>query len=111
MDPWIAITLGLTVLVIVIAAIAFRNARAMTGSLAAVRRLQAEAALHDDEIVEGVREQESLMQAVGSGVLRLDPGLRVTAANTVSHTLLGRAPGTLVGRSVMEAFLDASVAE
>ena len=42
-------------------------------------------------------------------MLRVDPGLRVTAANAAAHALLGRPPGTLVGRSVMEAFLDASV--
>jgi two-component system phosphate regulon sensor histidine kinase PhoR len=109
MDPWIAISLGLTVVAIVVAAIAIRNARALSGSLETVRRLRSDAAQRDDEIAQAAREQESLLQAVGSGVLRVDPNLRVTAANTVAHALLARAPGTLLGRSVMEAFLDASV--
>lgn len=109
MDPWIVVSLGLAIVTIVVAAIAVRNGRALTRSLAIVRRLRADAARHDDELAQGGAEQASLLQAFGSGVLRVDPGLRVTAANAAAHTLLSRAPGTLVGRSVMEAFLDASV--
>ena len=109
MDPWIAISLGLAVVAIVVGAIAIRNARALDRSLAANRRLRSAEAQHDDERQQGAAEQASLLQAVDAGVVRLDPGLRVIAANATAHTLLGRTPGTLVGRSLMEAFLDASV--
>jgi two-component system phosphate regulon sensor histidine kinase PhoR len=109
MDPWIAISLGLTVVAIVVGAIAMRNRSALTRSLATVRRLRSAAAQHDDEIAQAAADQASLLQAVDSGVLRVDPGLRVVAANTTAHTLLGRTPGTLVGRSLMEAFLDARI--
>ena len=44
-----------------------------------------------------------------SGVLRVDPGLRITEASPRSHELLGRSAGSLVGRSLMEAFLDPGV--
>jgi two-component system phosphate regulon sensor histidine kinase PhoR len=109
MDPWIAISLGLAVVVIVVGAIAIRNGRAMTRSLASVRRLRSAAAQHDDEIAQTAAEQASLLQAIDSGVLRVDPRLRVVAANSTAHALLGRTPGTLVGRSLMEAFLDARI--
>jgi two-component system phosphate regulon sensor histidine kinase PhoR len=109
MDPWIAISLAVTVLAVVLAAIAMRNARALTDSRVMMRRLRSDAVQLDEEIAHGGRELDSLLQAVGSGVLRVDPTLRVTGANAAAHSLLGRAPGTLVGRSVMEAFLDASV--
>ena len=42
------------------------------------------------------------------GVLRIEDG-RVARANVRAHTLLGVAPGRLVGRTVMEAFLDARI--
>ena len=109
MDPWIAISLGLTLVAIVVAAIAIRNGRSAVRSLASIKRLRAEAS-EREQVIAGVEaDQESLLAALGSGIVRVDPGLRVTAANLAAHALLGRAPGTLVGRSVMEAFLDAKI--
>ena len=109
MDPWIALSLALTVLVIVVTAAALRNGREAARSSAVARRLRSEGARQADEIAQAGLEQASLLQALGSGILRVDPSLRVIAANTAAHTLLDRAPGNLVGRSLMEAFLDASV--
>jgi len=45
------------------------------------------------------------------GLLRVDRRLTVTDANHAAHLLLARAPGKLIGRSVMEAFLDHRVEE
>ena len=109
MDPWIAISLGLTLVTAVAAAIAVRSGRALDRAMATIRRLRSAAELRDEEIAQGGAEQASLLQALGSGVLHIDGGLRVVSANPAAHALLGRAPGTLVGRSVMEAFLDAQV--
>jgi len=109
MDPWIAVSLGLTLVTIVVAAIALRNGRALDRSMATIRRLRSAADQHDEEIAQGRAEQASLLQALGSGVVHVDGGLRVVAANPAAHVLLGRAPGTLMGRSVMEAFLDGQV--
>ncbi len=109
MDPWIVISLGLTLALLVISAIAIRNGRALTRAGVAARRLRADMAGRDDEIAQAAAEQASLLQALGSGIVRVDHGLRVIAANAAAHTLLGRAAGTLVGRSLMEAFLDATV--
>lgn len=40
------------------------------------------------------------------GLIRFDPRLRVRTANLAAHQALERRPGTLVGRSVMETFVD-----
>ena len=48
---------------------------------------------------------------MGVGILRLDDGLRIELANTAAHLLLGRTPGSIVGLSTMEAFVDARVEE
>jgi two-component system phosphate regulon sensor histidine kinase PhoR len=46
---------------------------------------------------------------VPAGLLHLGPDRRVDRANAQAHELLGIAPGRLLGRTVMEAFLDARV--
>ncbi len=43
------------------------------------------------------------------GVLRFDAARRVTGANPRAHALLDVSPGRLLGRSVMETFLDLRV--
>ena len=109
MDPWIVVTLGLALIAVVVGAIAIRNGRALTDAAATIRRLRSAGAQHEDEISQSGADQASLLQAMDGGVLRVDPGLRVVAANAAAHALLDRPPGSLVGRSLMEAFLDASV--
>jgi two-component system, OmpR family, phosphate regulon sensor histidine kinase PhoR len=108
-DPLIVIALGLAIVSIVAGAVAIRNGRAYNRSVAIIKRLRASAERHDEAIARAEAEQTGLLQALDSGVLRVDGGLRVVAANPAAHTLLGRPPGTLPGRSVMEGFLDAGV--
>ena len=57
------------------------------------------------------RDAAILVELVGIGAVRVAPDLMVTAANEAAHRLLGRRPGTLVGRSVIEAFTDHHVEE
>ncbi len=45
------------------------------------------------------------------GVVHLDPNRLIDRANPRAYALLGFAPGRLVGRTVMEAFLDARIEE
>ncbi len=51
-------------------------------------------------------DAESLLSEAGIGLVRLSPDLRVRSASGVAHVLLGRRPGVLLGRSVMETFTD-----
>ena len=50
-----------------------------------------------------------LDHALPLGIVRFDVQRRVASANARAHALLGVAQGRLVGRSVMETFLDARV--
>ena len=47
-----------------------------------------------------------LADLVGVGIVRLDDRLNVTIANHAAHLLLGRARGTMIGSTAIQAFLD-----
>jgi two-component system phosphate regulon sensor histidine kinase PhoR len=51
-------------------------------------------------------EQAAFVESLSFGVLGVDAHLRIVAANAAAHALLGREPRTLVGRTILEAFLD-----
>ena len=109
MDPWVIVSLGLGAALAGVAALAVRRGRALEEARSTARRRHVsgtdDARRHADE-----RDAEAVLhEAIGAGVLRLDRGLRVVEASGVAHRLLGRSPGTLVGRSVMEAFLDPGI--
>src|SRR3954469_20136617 len=54
----------------------------------------------------GVRELQALIDEVTLGIIRVSPDLGVRAANGAAHRLLERKARSLLGRSVMEAFVD-----
>ena len=76
---------------------------------ARVRSLQERLAASEFELDQQVRNASYLADLMGVGILRLGEGLRVELANQAAHILLGRAPGAVVGRSAMEAFVDAGI--
>ena len=77
------------------------------GDLAArVRRLQERLKASELELDQQARNSSFLADVMGIGVLRVDDSLRVELANPAAHVLLGRAPGSIAGRSAMEAFVD-----
>jgi two-component system phosphate regulon sensor histidine kinase PhoR len=77
------------------------------GDLAArVRRLQERLKASKLELDQQARNSSFLADVMGIGVLRVDDSLRVELANPAAHVLLGRAPGSIAGRSAMEAFVD-----
>ncbi len=53
-----------------------------------------------------VRDRAALLDIIGVGIVRLDDRLIVDVANQAAHQFLGRPPGSLVGRSAIEAFID-----
>jgi two-component system, OmpR family, phosphate regulon sensor histidine kinase PhoR len=54
-------------------------------------------------------ERALFVESLTLGVITVGEDLRITGANSAAHALLMRAPGTLVGRSVIGAFLDTQV--
>src|SRR5262249_39240863 len=61
------------------------------------------------ELDEQVRNAAYLADLMGVGIVRLDAAGRVELANLAAHVLLGRPPGSLRGRTPLEAFVDARV--
>jgi two-component system phosphate regulon sensor histidine kinase PhoR len=51
-------------------------------------------------------DHELLIEAFAQGILAVDPGMRIVAANSAAHAFLARQPGGLIGRTLIEAFLD-----
>ncbi|HET9346471.1 MAG TPA: ATP-binding protein [Candidatus Limnocylindrales bacterium] len=76
-----------------------------------VRRLHERLTRSEFELDQQVRNASYLADLMGVGILRLDDSLRVELANSAAHILLGRNPGGMIGRSAMEAFVDARIEE
>ena len=106
------------VLAIAVAGLAIALAAALyviqkrTDDIAALR-FDAASRARSQARTEAERVAEETNRAVGTleallpvGILHLDGGRRIERANDRAHALLGTKPGRLVGRSVMEAFLD-----
>jgi two-component system phosphate regulon sensor histidine kinase PhoR len=71
-----------------------------------VRRIKERLTASEFELDQQVRNASYLADLMGVGILRLDDGFRVGLANAAAHILLGRQPGTVTGRTAMEAFVD-----
>jgi two-component system phosphate regulon sensor histidine kinase PhoR len=76
-----------------------------------VRRLVNRLSASEFELDQQVRNASYLADLMGVGILRLDNGLHVELANAAAHILLGRSPGSVVGRSALEAFVDPRIEE
>jgi two-component system phosphate regulon sensor histidine kinase PhoR len=71
-----------------------------------VRHLRDRLTATEVELDQQPRNASYLADLMGVGLLRLDDSLRVQVANPDAHVLLGRAPGSIAGRTAMEAFVD-----
>jgi two-component system, OmpR family, phosphate regulon sensor histidine kinase PhoR len=103
----IAILLAVTTLVTTVAVV--RRGTALDRARVTEERFRAEAAERDRDLARRTAEDEALRDALDTGVIRIDRGLRVVEANRRAHALLGHERGGLVGRSLMEAFMDPTV--
>jgi two-component system phosphate regulon sensor histidine kinase PhoR len=56
-------------------------------------------------------DTHNLTEQLTAGIVRLRDDLTVEAANGAAHVMLGRKPGTMVGRKALEAFVDARIEE
>jgi two-component system, OmpR family, phosphate regulon sensor histidine kinase PhoR len=121
MDPWAIVAILASVALVVTAVIAARRssvvARTRTAAGAAptvdlalaVDSLRRQLDRQELTVAEDRRDRDALVDSLGQGVLLLDERLRITQANAAAHALLAIAPGSLIGRTVMEAFLDTQV--
>ncbi len=121
MDPWALLAVLLTALAIVLASITARHQRTSArirdvlgvsrdADLAAdVSRLRSRLDGQDRELAISRDTAARLLETIGPGVLTVDRTLRIVEANPAAHGLLNRAAGSLLGKTVMEAFLDTTV--
>ena len=109
MDPAVGLAVILGIAAVIAVVIAVRRDRDLGRARATIERLRREDADRATLAAERAAEDTVFRDALDSGLLRVDPTLRIGEANARAHALLGRAPGGLVGRSVMEAFIDPSV--
>jgi two-component system phosphate regulon sensor histidine kinase PhoR len=63
----------------------------------------------EEELAAERHDHDLLIESLAQGVVSVDRELRIVAANGAAHTFLARAPGALIGRTLIEAFLDVGV--
>ncbi|HEY2916942.1 MAG TPA: ATP-binding protein [Candidatus Limnocylindrales bacterium] len=71
-----------------------------------IGRLRRRAEAAEFGLAQRLRDLAYLADLVGVGIVRLTDDLRVEVANTAAHVFLGRAPGSMVGRTAIEALGD-----
>jgi two-component system, OmpR family, phosphate regulon sensor histidine kinase PhoR len=120
MEAWLVAILALVALVVVgvIAVRARRLATELeraagvapaTDPVVALTALRDRAARAEGETSAATADRTAFLESLGQGVLSVDDRLRIVAANGAAHNLMGRAPGSLIGRSLIEMFLDLQV--
>jgi two-component system phosphate regulon sensor histidine kinase PhoR len=120
MEPWLlAIALLLGLAAFLLAGLRQRRlagrVRAVAGAAASADPVSAVAALRaqngrlEDALAADRHDHDLLIESLAQGVVSVDRGLRIVGANGAAHGLIGRPPGGLIGRTVIEAFLDVGV--
>jgi PAS domain-containing protein len=71
-----------------------------------LRRLRRRAESAEFGLEQRLRDLAYLADLVGVGIVRLSDDLRVEIANTAAHVFLRRAPGSMLGRTAIEALGD-----
>ncbi len=75
------------------------------------RRLRDRLDASELELDQQLRNASYLADVIGVGIVRIDDHGTVELANTAAHIFLQRPPGSLLGRTALEAFLDSRVEE
>jgi two-component system phosphate regulon sensor histidine kinase PhoR len=71
-----------------------------------LRRLRRRAEGAEFGLEQRLRDLAYLADLVGVGIVRLNDDLRVEVSNTAAHVFLRREPGSMLGRTAIEAFGD-----
>jgi two-component system, OmpR family, phosphate regulon sensor histidine kinase PhoR len=120
-DPWpviaIALAIGFGVAVVSHgrAETTLRRVRSVAGvgadadPVRGVERLQADVARLERDLADQLQDRQLLADLLDIGIVDLDVRLEVAFANASAHALVDRAPGTLLGRNMLEVFIDPQI--
>ena len=109
MEP-AAVIASLLAVTTVVAGVAWaQRGRSLDRATAVIHGLRDERMAQARTLAERGADQGALLDALDEGVIRVDAADRVTEADRRAHLLLGYEPGALLGRSLMEAFMDPAV--
>ena len=120
MEAWL-VAIGAVVALAIVAVVAIRardtlsrvssaaGVRPAADPVAAVTDLRDRTERAETAHVADARDRDLFLESLGQGVLSVGDGLRIVRANIAAHALLDREPGTLVGRTLLEAFIDTGV--
>jgi PAS domain-containing protein len=115
-DPWFLVAVVLAVALIVAVVGSVRRGRVLRrvtdalegsgsspdlGPAAAVTHIRDETRQLTDQVADMRADDATLGDTLSAGVIRVDGERRIQVANVAAHDLLGRAPGSLPGRSLM----------
>ncbi len=120
MESWL-VAIGCVIALAVAASLAIRarrvvaRVRAVAGAASTADAVSVVGALRsqnnalEEELAADRHDHDLLIEALAQGVLSVDRGLRIVGANSAAHTFVGRPGGALIGRTLIEAFLDVHV--
>ena len=120
MEAWLA-AIGALIALVIVAALAARDRSAVRAirktvdvrpdgdPVAAVRDLATRTEALEIGRARDAQDRDAFVESLGQGVLTVGEGSRIVGANTAAHTLLDQPPGALLGRTLIEAFLDTQV--
>jgi two-component system phosphate regulon sensor histidine kinase PhoR len=108
-DPAVVIASLLAVTSVVAAVAWARRGRSLDRATSNIQGLRDEGAAWTRTLADRDAEHGVLLDALDEGVVRIDAVNRVTEADRRAHLFLGHEPGTLPGRTLMEAFMDPAV--
>jgi len=83
-----------------------RGRRSSEDLIDGLRKLRRRAEAAEFGLEQRLRDLAYLADLVGVGIVRLSDDLRVEIANTAAHVFLRREPGTMLGRTAIEALGD-----
>src|SRR6476661_8015344 len=83
-----------------------RGRRSSEDLIDGLGRLRRRAEAAEFGLEQRLRDLAYLADLVGVGIVRLSDDLRVEIANTAAHVFLRREPGTMLGRTAIEALGD-----
>ena len=120
MEPWL-VAIALFIALLVAASLAIRarrvasSVRVVAGvtpsadAVGAVSALRSHNTALEGELAADRHDHDLLIEALAQGVVSVDRSLRIVGANGAAHTFLGRPAGALIGRTLIEAFLDVQI--